>query len=334
MQAGFQMQTRTPWGTETNGARSALSCSGWKLHSAAHCIGAFAGIFLLLVMPLRLNGAELKPKTARAFNRYVQKAELRINQELKLGGPFLWIDTLSSGDRAAAYTRLRNGGIIVHPFAAGLDVPGGMIHDWVGIAFIPNVTLDETLAQIQDYSAYPRIYSPEVALSKTLEHDGNDYKVSLWLKKKSIVTVVLDVVENVEYFRLDPSHAYSHAHSARIVLVEDSGISPDRKDRSASRQGYLWKLDGYGWFLQTPSGVYLQLEAIALSRNIPWGLEWLIRPFVTKIPRDSLRFTLAHARASLERAARQPSEVNDAQQSGSGGTESRQRASTSQDIER
>src|SRR6185312_15460082 len=109
MQAGFQMQTRRPWGTETNGARSALSCSGWKFHSAAHCIGAFAGIFLLLVTPLRLNGAELKPKTARAFNRYVKKAELRMNQELKPGGPFLWIDVLSSADRAAAYMRLHNG---------------------------------------------------------------------------------------------------------------------------------------------------------------------------------------------------------------------------------
>lgn len=306
MQAGVQRQTRRPGGAETDSARPASGCPGRTLHFAANCMGAFAGILLLLVAPLRLNGAELKPKTARAFDQYIQKAELRMKEELKPGAPFLWIDTLSSADRAAAYARLRNGGIIVHPLAAGLDIPGGMIHDWVGIAFIPNVTLDETLAQIQDYNAYPRIYSPEVARSKTLEHVGNDFEVSLWLKKKSIVTVVLDVVENVQYFPLDSSRAYSCAHSTRIILVEDSGTSSDRKDRSALGQGYLWNLDGYGRFLQTPSGVYLQLEAIALSRNIPWGLEWLIRPFVTKVPRETLRFTLAHARASLERAAAPP----------------------------
>lgn len=72
---------------------------------------------------------------------------------MKPGGPFLWIDTLSSADRAAAYARLRKGEILMHPFAAGLDIPGGMIHDWVGVAFIPHVTLHETLAQIQKLRA-------------------------------------------------------------------------------------------------------------------------------------------------------------------------------------
>ena len=138
----------------------------------------------------------------------------------------------------------------------------------------------------------------------------NNFEASLWIEKKSIVTVVLDVVENVQYLRSDSSCAFSYAHSTRIILVDDSRISPAREDRSASGQGYLWKLNGYGSFLQTPSGVYLQLEDIALSRNIPWGLEWLIRPFVTKIPRNSLLFTLAHARGSLERTAGPPAEVD------------------------
>jgi hypothetical protein len=34
--------------------------------------------------------------------------------------------------------------------------------------------------------------------------------------------------------------------------------------------------------------VYVQLEAISLTRDFPDGLGWLIRPFVTSIPSESL----------------------------------------------
>lgn len=283
--------------------------------------GSSRGVFVKLVVkvawiPLflcasgRLNGADLKPNTVRAFNQYVQKAELRMNEGLKPGGSFLWIDTLSSAERAAVYARLHNGEIIVHPFAAGMDISGGMIHDWVGVAFIPNATLDGTVSQIQNYNAYARIYAPEVARSKILKQNGNDFKVSLWLQNKSIMTVVLGVEENVQYFRLNSSHEYSCAHSTRIV--ENPGTSAEREHPSTAGRSYLWRLNGYGWFLQTPEGVFIQFEAIALSRKIPWGLEWLIKPFVTRVPRDSLQFTLAHARASLESATRQTNEVDGA----------------------
>jgi hypothetical protein len=46
--------------------------------------------------------------------------------------------------------------------------------------------------------------------------------------------------------------------------------------------------------------VYVQLEAISLTRDIPDGLGWLIRPFVTSIPRESLAFTLTRTREALD----------------------------------
>jgi len=46
--------------------------------------------------------------------------------------------------------------------------------------------------------------------------------------------------------------------------------------------------------------VYIQLEAISLTRDIPEGLGWLIRPFVTTIPKESLVFTLNRTRAALD----------------------------------
>jgi hypothetical protein len=41
------------------------------------------------------------------------------------------------------------------------------------------------------------------------------------------------------------------------------------------------------------------LEAISLTREIPAGLGWLIRPFVTSVPQESLSFTLSRTRAAL-----------------------------------
>ena len=38
---------------------------------------------------------------------------------------------------------------------------------------------------------------------------------------------------------------------------------------------------------------------LACSRDIPFGFGWLIGPFVTSIPRESLNFTMSRARQAL-----------------------------------
>lgn len=276
------------------------------LGSASGVFVSFIWIVVFFSGPSRLAAAELKPETVRAFDQYVQKAELRTNGNLGPDGSFLWIDSLPSVDRSAAYARLRNGEILVHSFAAGLDVPGGMIHDWVGLVFIPGANLDEVLAQMKNYKDYARIYSPEIIRSKLLKRDGDHYQISLWLYKKSLVTVVLDLVEEVQYFRISPSRAYSRAHSIRIAEVEDYGTPQEHEAPAGTGHGYLWGMKDFSRFVQGSDGVYLQFEIIALSRDIPWGLGWLIKPFVAKIPREALMFTLARSRDSVEAARNSP----------------------------
>ena len=39
-------------------------------------------------------------------------------------------------------------------------------------------------------------------------------------------------------------------------------------------------------------GLYLQLEAVSLTRSIPRGFGWAVRPYIESIPRESLEFTL------------------------------------------
>jgi hypothetical protein len=55
----------------------------------------------------------------------------------------------------------------------------------------------------------------------------------------------------------------------------------------------------YWRFLERDGGTYVQCESITLTRGIPVGFGWLIRPFITSIPRESLEFTLTTTRRTL-----------------------------------
>jgi hypothetical protein len=299
---GFESYALPPFRDRRNARRASRGLAPGMLVSLTWVLVVLSG-------PSRLAAAELKPKTVQAFDQYVQKAELRTDRGLEADGAFLWIDSLPSADRSAAYARLRKGEILVHSFAAGLDVPGGMIHDWVGVVLVPGASLDEVLAQIQDYDAYARIYAPEIVRSKLLKRDGDDYQVSLWLQKKSLVDVVFDLDENVQYLRISPSRAYSRAQSTRIAEIEDYGTPQEHEAAAGTGHGYVWKIRDFSRFLQRPEGVYLQFEIIALSRNIPWGLGWLIKPFVAQIPREELRFTLGRTRDRVEASMSSPQQA-------------------------
>lgn len=227
-----------------------------------------------------------------------------MNQELENGRSFFWIDDLPPAKRDASYARLRKGEVLIRPRAAGLEVPGGMIHDWEGIVFIPNATLDEALAEIQDYENYPRIYAPNIVRSKILQHNGQDFTVSLRLEKKSFTTIDVDVVAAVHYSRLSPSQLCSDSHSIRVTEVDNPGTAQEHENPPGEDHGYIWRMNDYRRIREDSSGVYLQFEAIALSRDIPWGLAWLLRPFVTKLPGESLNLTLLRTRSAIEANAR------------------------------
>jgi len=51
----------------------------------------------------------------------------------------------------------------------------------------------------------------------------------------------------------------------------------------------------------TGRGVYVQCEAISLTRDVPAGLNWLVGSFVQSVPRESLDFTLRSTRNAVLR---------------------------------
>jgi hypothetical protein len=257
----------------------------------------------LLLTSCPSHAVELKPETIAAFNHYVQLSEQRMRNDLQ-SGSFLWTEGLPIQQGEKLHERLKSGEVVIQQLetlerGASISVPGGLIHHWMGIVFIPGVTLKQTLALLQDYDGHSRIYSPHVVRSKLIQHDGDDFRFSLRLRETKVVTVVLDTDYDVHYVRLDAKRAYSRSYSTRVAEVESAGQPGEHEKPAGNDSGFLWRLNSYWRFWERDGGVYVQLEAVSLTRDIPEGVGWLIRPFVISIPRESLEFTLERTRAAL-----------------------------------
>jgi hypothetical protein len=61
-------------------------------------------------------------------------------------------------------------------------------------------------------------------------------------------------------------------------------------------------MNTYWAYEERDGGLYLQLESVSLTRDLPTGLGWAVRPFVQSVPRESLEFTLRAASAALRSA--------------------------------
>jgi hypothetical protein len=278
----------------------------WRRLEVGMCKTIWATVVALpllwmLVAPGLAQTVELKPDTLSAFDRYVSLAEQRMENELHAGGPFLLPDGWSPQRRDQAYQRLRYGEVIIERLGEGTAarIQHGLVHHWAGIVFIPGASLASALALIQDYDRHQDVYSPKVLQSRLVRRQGDDFHIFLRLKKHKITTVVLDTEYDVHFARLDAHRARSRSHSTRIAEVQNPGGRDERDLPPGNDHGFLWALDTNWRFREVANGVFVQCEAISLTRNIPAGLGWLIGPLVESVPRESLAFTLAATRKAV-----------------------------------
>jgi hypothetical protein len=252
----------------------------------------------------RAAAAKLQPETIEAFDRYVRASESRMDETIAGQRVFLWIDSLAAQDRIQAEAQLGRGQVLIRRLetgdsADGIHVRGGLIHDWMAIAFIPGTSLSQTLALVQDYDHAVEHYSPEVERSKLLSRSGDEFRVFLRLKRTEMLTTVFDTEYDIRYLTIDTSRAYSRSHSTRISEVADPGTPQEHEEPIGEDSGFLWRLYSYWRFEQVNGGVYIQCEAISLTREIPTGLGWLVRPFIRNIPSKSLTSALVATRKAL-----------------------------------
>jgi hypothetical protein len=261
-------------------------------------------LFILLTGVVAAHAADLQLKTAVAFDRYVKAVETRLEKEVK-SGPFLYLDSLPADKQKEEYERVRRGDVlmekITHEGDLKAEVPDGLIHHWVGVAFIPKHTLAQVLSVMQDYDRHAEIYKPDVLRSKTLSHTGNDFKIYYRLFKKKVISVQLDTEHAAHFVPLGPTRLYSWSHSTKIAEVQDPD-TPNAKEKPVGHDsGFLWRLNSYWRLEQKDGGVYVQCEAVSLTRDIPYGVKWLVAPFVTTIPRESLMNTMNATKAAVNK---------------------------------
>jgi hypothetical protein len=248
--------------------------------------------------------AKLHSETVGAFDRYVHLTEKRNEAELDRGSTLLWIDSLSPAQRTEAYAALKRGEVQVQQLTTldngkPISCPGGMIHHWVGVVFIPGAKLDDALAILEDYDHQSTYYSPDVERSKIESRDGDHFHVFLRFRRHKVITVVLNTEHDVHYFHDAPGRAHSRSSAVRIAEIENPGARDEREKQPGDDGGFLWRMETWWRMEERDGGVYVQSEAASLTRDIPTGLGWLVGPFVTSIPKETLVFTLEATRKAV-----------------------------------
>ena len=249
--------------------------------------------------------AKLRANTLEAFDRYVKLTKARNEEELKRGTSLLWIDQLPAPERAEAYAALKRGEVKMKKLemldsGKPIACPGGIIHHWTGVMFIAKAKLDEVLRMLEDYNKHSVYYGPDVERSKIESRSGDHFRVFLRFRRHKVIMVVLNTEHEIDYFHDGPERAHSRSSAVRIAEVENPGKSDEREKPPGEDGGFLWRMETWWRMEERDGGVYVQSEVVSLTRDIPVVLSWVIKPFVTSIPKETLTATLVATRKAVQ----------------------------------
>lgn len=265
-------------------------------------------ILLCLLGAARSDAAELKQKTLQAWEAYVQTANLAMEQRAAGRSPFLWVD-----ESPDLLRRVRSGELVVSNLDHA-DVPSGLIHHWVGAMFLPGVTIDEVNVVFKDYDHYPDFFRARVVKVKVLEQREDYQKITTLVVQRAFgVTGAVEADNEVHIIKLDARRVYSVSNATRVQEVADYGRPEERLLSENRGPGYVWRTFSINRLEQRDGGVYIEMEMIGLSRGIPMGFGWLIKPLIEHMPRtimlDTLKDTRNAVTERIERDLRQDQKV-------------------------
>ena len=257
--------------------------------------------------PGLLSALELQPDTLKAWDDYIRSADTRMQTRVDGQRPFLWTD--EAPDRGA---RLQRGEILVAPVVerGTRTVAGGLIHDWLGAAFIPHATIEALLAVVHDYGRYKEFYRPVVADSKVLACTEMDQKFSMvWQHRVLLINAAMEGQYQARDFALDERRGYNIANTTQVREIESYGKNGEYLLPPGQGNGFIWRLHSIARYEERDGGVYLELEAVALTRSIPPSLRWLVSPVVNRLSIDSLATSLRQTRDAVVSLPQSPDRI-------------------------
>ena len=109
-------------------------------------------------------------------------------------------------------------------------MPGGLIHHWIGAAFLPNLKIDDILDVTRDYDRYKNFFSPSVVDSRIISMDGPADRFSMLLMNKAFfLKTALDADYEATTVRLDSCRVYSVAKTTRVQEIDEYGHPDEHK---------------------------------------------------------------------------------------------------------
>jgi hypothetical protein len=87
--------------------------------------------------------------------------------------------------------------------------------------------------------------------------------------------------------------------STRIQEVVNFGQPSERELPAGTGNGFIWRLFSISRFEERDRGVYVELEAMALSRPVPACIAWLLNPLIRQMSQTSLATSLSQTREAV-----------------------------------
>jgi hypothetical protein len=255
-------------------------------------------IAILLRFAPYSSAATLKPETIAAWDAYLQAANDKMQARLQPGAHFLWLD--EEPDRAE---KIRTKGPYIAPMVKDIPrkVPLGLIHDWLGVGFVPNAKIEDILRIVRDYDRYKDIYRPGVIDSAFRRTDGMQDFFFMRLANRSVVAkTALDTEGVSSYTRVDDTRWYGVSNTIEIREIDKFGTEEQRTLPPDEGTGLIWRLSSITRLEERDGGVYAELEAIALSRDIPAAFRFFVTPIVRRVSRDSLATSLHQTKVAID----------------------------------
>ena len=242
------------------------------------------------------SGAGFSPEIGNAFEQYVGSVRARTEAGANQRDCFLTVD-----ESPPKRMRVKRGEIVVWA-AAGSPrrVPGGLIHHWEGAVFIPGATLAQALETVRDYGHYKDFY-PNVVSSSNIRREGPvDHFRTIERHQAMFSQIALDADFTARYTVAGEHEAYTFAETTRMQQVDDYGQTDQRELEPNAPKAYVWRLSTVSRFEQRDGGVYMELEGMALSRDIPAAFRWIVDPFVRSAAKSAMSAMLRATRHAVQ----------------------------------
>src|ERR1700722_9115482 len=218
-----------------------------------------ATILFFLLSAVLSKAAEPKRETLRAWDDYISGVNTAVAERNAGSREFLSMD-----ESLETRQRVQNGKLVITNHDPR-KVPQGLIHHWVGVMFVPNVSLDQVMRVLNSYDHYCDIYKPLIRKSAVTEQAGDTVKLNVLATQRAFsVTAAVETDEEIQIARPTPSRVSITANSVRVQEIANFGQPGEHAFPEDRRPGYVWRALIVQRLEQREGGVYVELETISL----------------------------------------------------------------------